>query len=282
MNRLLPAVAAIALVASGCGGTSIASAKPPAIQEYVALGDSYTAAPYVPLTDVAGGCLRSDSNYPALVAKALKVKNLIDVSCSGASSADLVNPKANQLGTIAPQFSALTPKTELVTLSIGGNDGNLYGNLFLLCQQGKTCNLAEKRAGLVDQVGQLRTTLAASLATIKTRSPKAKVLVVGYPRIAPDAGCAAFPVMTEADLVVANEINKLLSDVMADAAKGAEVAFIDVYAASLGHDVCSKDPWVNGVVTDTSRAAALHPFPEEQQAVAKLIEDNLTKSPNRD
>ena len=48
--------------------------------------------------------------------------------------------------------------------------------------------------------------------------------------------------------------------------------FVDLYAASKGHDVCAgKDAWVNGVRTDTSRAAALHPFAEEQRAAAGLI-----------
>ena len=40
---------------------------------YVALGDSYTAAPFVPLTDVASGCYRSSNNYPRLLAAALHI-----------------------------------------------------------------------------------------------------------------------------------------------------------------------------------------------------------------
>ena len=55
---------------------------------YVAMGDSYTAAPLVP--DRHGdGCLRSSHNYPALVAAALPAE-LVDVSCSGADSTSLV------------------------------------------------------------------------------------------------------------------------------------------------------------------------------------------------
>ena len=37
---------------------------------YVALGDSYAAAPGVPETSLAGGCARSDHNYPHLLAAA--------------------------------------------------------------------------------------------------------------------------------------------------------------------------------------------------------------------
>ena len=49
--------------------------------------------------------------------------------------------------------------------------------------------------------------------------------------------------------------------------------YVDVWAASQGHDICSEDPWVNGAVTDQQRAAAYHPFAEEQAAVADLVVD---------
>jgi hypothetical protein len=44
-----------------------------------------------------------------------------------------------------------------------------------------------------------------------------------------------------------------------------------VAKASRGHDLCADDPWVNGSVTDQKRAAAYHPFAEEQVAVADLV-----------
>ncbi len=53
------------------------------------MGDSYTAAPFVPLTDIARGCLRSSNNYPHLVAGALHIADLRDRSCSGARTKHL-------------------------------------------------------------------------------------------------------------------------------------------------------------------------------------------------
>src|SRR5918998_3913984 len=53
-----------------------------AARPYTALGDSYTAGPLIPnQTGDPPGCLRSDRNYPHLVANALKL-SLTDVSCS--------------------------------------------------------------------------------------------------------------------------------------------------------------------------------------------------------
>ena len=40
---------------------------PDEVTEYVAIGDSYTAAPVVPITDLENPCLRSNHNYPNLI-----------------------------------------------------------------------------------------------------------------------------------------------------------------------------------------------------------------------
>jgi hypothetical protein len=72
---------------AGLGARARAAAK---YSSYVAMGDSYTAAPLVPSTDTGDGCLRSSHNYPGLVAAALPSADFVDVSCSGADSTSLV------------------------------------------------------------------------------------------------------------------------------------------------------------------------------------------------
>ena len=58
---------------------------------YVAMGDSYTSGPVIPTqSSAAGGCDRSNENYPSDVAAALKL-TLTDVSCSGATTANILN-----------------------------------------------------------------------------------------------------------------------------------------------------------------------------------------------
>jgi hypothetical protein len=64
-----------------------AQSPPPS---YVALGDSYTAGPLIPLQELSPlGCLRSDHNYPHLVAATLGVSEFRDPSCSGAETEDM-------------------------------------------------------------------------------------------------------------------------------------------------------------------------------------------------
>lgn len=72
---------------------------------YVALGDSYTAGPEIPdRTGTPAGCDRSDHNYPALVAArlGLAAADFRDVSCSGATIADLTAPQSTDDGVNSP------------------------------------------------------------------------------------------------------------------------------------------------------------------------------------
>src|SRR5918998_3557649 len=114
-SGLLLIVVAVLLAAFA---TPASAARP-----YTALGDSYTAGPLIP--DQTGsdpqGCLRSDRNYPHLVANALKL-SLTDVSCSGATTEDMFSSQALEGDDNPPQLNAVKPDTSVVTLGIGGND----------------------------------------------------------------------------------------------------------------------------------------------------------------
>ena len=47
------------------GGLGTNGPGRPTYHHYVAMGDSFTAAPFVPLTDIAYGCYRSTQQLPA-------------------------------------------------------------------------------------------------------------------------------------------------------------------------------------------------------------------------
>ena len=127
------AVSGVLLAAAGCDpkdGDPVsaaprkASAPAPvtADSSYVALGDSYTAGPGVPdRTGTPAGCDRSDRNYPSLVARELGIgsADFRDMSCSGATIADLSAAQSTDDGDNPAQLSALSGTTRLVTLGIG-------------------------------------------------------------------------------------------------------------------------------------------------------------------
>lgn len=199
-RTLFAALAALLLV--GCGGTpkqSITTPTPsptkaaPAIERYVALGDSFTAAPYVYLTDVANGCLRSDHNYPHLLAKRLKVKQFVDRSCSGALTTDLTQASKRGSFRIPPQLKAVTPATDLVTLSMGGNDGGMYRDTVMPCvERSPRCGQYDA-ARIATILPGTTTRLEAALRIVRSRAPHATVIVVGYPQLVGTAPARTFP-----------------------------------------------------------------------------------------
>lgn len=282
-------LALVALLTTGCaiagvdsGGTAgrgVVTASPDApgpVGRYVALGDSYTSAPLVPVTDVANGCFRSTGNYPARVADALGA-HLVDRSCGGATTRHLWTA---QYPAVPPQLSAVTPRTDLVTLGIGGNDGGVFGRMLSACARAgahaeTSCRdrMATAAGGdlLLDAVASARPVLVRAVRAIHHRAPHARVLLVGYPRLlAAGHTCPRLP-LAAGDYAYVEQVNRALDDNLAYAARRAGATYVDVWAASRGHDICSADPWVNGSRTDRRRAAAFHPFAAEQQAVADLV-----------
>jgi lysophospholipase L1-like esterase len=263
---------------------SLGSAGPgaPTYHRYVAMGDSFTAAPYVPLRDVAYGCYRSTNNYPQLVARALHIEELHDRSCSGARTENLLGPQVTSDGmTVPPQLGALSAETDLVTLGIGANNHGLYARMNTVCRRTtRICPLHDQRAELGWIVDQLRAALVPVLLQVKERAPQARVLLVGYPKFLPSRGdCARLPRMRPQDRATFRRINLRLREEMRAAAADTGVEFVDFYAASVGHDICSRHPWIQGRRGNSRQGAALHPLPAGQAALARLIQDVLRREP---
>lgn len=254
---------------------------PPAT--YVALGDSYTAAPGVPETESESGCSRSSANYPSLVAEELDLV-LADVSCTGADTLALVGSQETGSGPVPPQFLAVVPGVEVVTLGMGGNDEDLFSDLVTTCLSlasedptGSPCRDAMATAGggdtAEDRIDVIATRLTSALTGVQDRVPDASVVLVGYPQLVPESGrCDALP-LADGDYAYVRALTEKLGAATAEAAKDAGAKYADVLAASKGHDVCAgAGAWVNGIANSDGRAAApLHPFAEEQAAVAELV-----------
>lgn len=272
---------------SGAATPTPKGRKPAEYATYVALGDSYTAAPLVPETDLTNGCLRSSNNYPSLVARGLPGTELVDVSCSGADTTALVGAQRTGDQAQPPQFDALTEDTDLVTVSIGGNDFGIFATLVGYCAQlraddprGNPCEKALGLAGeqdrLTGQLAKVRERLASVATGIRDRAPGARVLVVGYPQILPEEGtCPELLPLADGDVEFARRVVEGLGAALEGGARSADVEYVDLLPVTTGHDICSEDPWINGRVTDSQAALAFHPFAAEQEAVAALILERL-------
>jgi lysophospholipase L1-like esterase len=280
---------------SRSASTSSSSASPrassptssPEFEKYVALGDSFTAGPLIPTTDVAGGCLRSDHDYPSLLARRLPVGELVDVSCSGATTAALTEPQHPVPdATVPPQLRAVDAGTDLVTLGMGGNDHALFATLVRTCPalaaddpSGAPCarHLTSLHPGLPAIAADITEQLVAAVRAIRERAPAASVVLVGYPRLVPDHGtCRALP-LAAGDYATGRRVTRLLNAAVQRAARRTGAAFVDLYAASEGHDICSGDPWVNGSRTRRGRALAFHPFAAGMRATAAAVLAELSE-----
>jgi lysophospholipase L1-like esterase len=278
-------LSAVLLALAGCDAASSPPSdveppveRPPAASSYVALGDSFTAAPFVPETDYADGCFRSSGNYPAILADALDL-DLRDVSCSGADTGDVVGPQAVGDGSAAvpPQLRAVRPGTDLVTVSIGGNDQDVFASLVQGCvrtsggEESCSDTLEERYGDPRAVIEETRQRVADVLRGVQHRAPRATVVLVGYLRLASEEqGCDLLP-LTDEDRVLVADLERSLNDALRRAARDAGVRFVDMHELSEGHEICSDEPWVNGINTDQERALAFHPFTEGQEAVADAL-----------
>jgi lysophospholipase L1-like esterase len=240
-----------------------------AAQEYVSLGDSYTAGPLIPLQIPPFGCLKSNNNYPHMTARNLGLV-LTDPSCSGAETEDMENPQnVDPDGPNPPQFDSLTKKTDIVTLQIGGNDIG-FSSIGRDCasatsNEGTPCQDRYVHDGhdeISDRIAATAPLVDGVLDGIRARSPKARVFVVNYAAIMPADGSGCWPQMavTDGDAPYLRDKQQELNQMLADQAAANGAGLIDWYTASIGHDACQLPVvrWVEPVVP-VNAAAPLHP-----------------------
>lgn len=277
----------VALVSGLVGLTACSSGAdtpariPATYADYVALGDSYSAGPLMSPA-VKGApvpCSRSQANYPGYLSTYLKVKKLTDVTCSSATTEDLYSSQSIRMGLpqnsgtrTPPQLDALSSSTDLVTLGIGGNDFSVFGQTLAALAAGTPIP-----TGVGKQAEEVQGRVVKAIDAIAKRAPRARILVVGYLRIAPTSGtCAQFPISAE-EARLADRIEQQLNASLKKAAKATDVTYIDSYGISKGHDICAGDKaWVNGGRNVLFQAAALHPFRTGMNAVAREIYRTLT------
>ena len=248
---------------------------------YVALGDSFTAAPLAHgQSGSSGACLRSAQDYPALAAAALRPTSFVNVSCFGASTVDM--SQAQRPGQ-PPQLNALSAADVLVTVQAGGDDigvgriGTTCAALSFTNPFGNPCQKHYTKGGsdqLADVVAQTGPKVASVLAAIRQRAPHARILLVGYPVILPVSGNGCWPEVTVArgDVPYLRGIENQLNAMLAATAAARGVTFVDTYAASAGHDACQHagTKWVEGLIP-TSLAVPFHPNALGEQAMAREI-----------
>lgn len=259
-------------------------------EEYVALGDSFAAGPLILPQEELDPCFRSTVDYAHVLARSLGVKTFRDVTCSGATTANILDTpqKAILPGLPAkpPQLDALTSRTTLVTVTIGANDIGLAG-IALSCFNalpppiGTSCK-ATQTAGGVDRgaraVDSVAGRLGDTLDAIHDRSPDARVIITSYARYLPYNGCyPEQPVWPEDANYIQGLVNRL-GDVTARVADDHDAEYVDFIGPGAGHDGCNLTAnWANILVPGTTLGIVpIHPTALGERNFARILSHHLT------
>jgi lysophospholipase L1-like esterase len=238
-------LAAVALVAPLVPTLSAQTAAHAAAPSYVALGDSYSSGTgtrsYI---NDGTSCQRSTYAYPSLIAAA-RGYSLNFRACSGAKVADVTNA----------QLSALTASTNYVSISVGGNDAG-FADVLTECATpwwAGDCN------GAIDQAQAfINNTLPGRLSTlyasIRSKAPNAKVVVVGYPRIFNGEDCNAGTWFSPAEEARLNQTADLLNSRTSSQASAQGFSFANPTSRFVGHAVCDSVEWINGLSNPVSES----------------------------
>lgn len=263
----------LALFGLALVGSSTAQAAP---QKYVALGDSYSAASGVlpPDPEAPLQCLRSTRNYPHVLAEKLGAE-LKDVSCGAAETNDFFE---GQYPGVAPQLNALTPDTDLVTMTIGGNDSGVFIGAILSCGaaglltlgQGSPC-ATQYGTSFEDTIrGTTYPSLVQALGAVKEKAPKATVAILGYPWIMPEAdGCYPQMPVAKGDVPYLRSLQRTLNDAVRRAAEATGSIYVNMNAVSNDHDACKAmgTRWIEPVLLG-SNPVIVHPNALGEAAMA--------------
>ena len=123
----------VALVCLLFGLTTAAVPAVASADDYVALGDSFSSGVGTNSYTLSSSCRRGVYAYPWLVAQQRPNTSLTFVACSGAKTTDVM----------ANQIQSVTAGTEIVTITIGGNDIG-FSNLIVQCTLGELLERARQ------------------------------------------------------------------------------------------------------------------------------------------
>ena len=248
--------------------------------QLVALGSSFAAGPgllpRVQNSPRAAG--RSTQNYAHLVGAALGAE-VTDVTYSGATVAQLRSGTSRA----APQVSAVTASTTVVTVTAGGNDVGYLPALTLASLPRALGRVARARqrvreltdpAMMTSRFTDLAQHLPGLIDDIRAVAPTARIVLVGYLTVLPPIGFDTHPLPPEV-ASWGRSCAVRLRDTTRDAAETTGADFLDIPLASQDHHAWAAEPWTRRFHYSLREGAPYHPNAAGMQAVADRLFDLL-------
>lgn len=238
--RFVPLVTGAAVAALITSAVLIAPASAATVANYAALGDSYSSGVGTgQYYKASGSCHQSPESYPVLWSTAHNVTNFDFAACSGAKTSDVI---ANQLG-------GLSSATNVVTITIGGNDAG-FSSVMTSCIEDTDagCNTAVTNAENY-ATNTLPGLLDTTYSDIRSHAANAAVYVLGYPRFYQLNGSCTLGLDDTKRGYINNGADTLDTVISAQVAKYSGFHFVDVRSAFSTHEICSTTgaSWLNSV-----------------------------------
>lgn len=226
---------------------------------YVALGDWWAAGPGAAAPGADGedrACGRAATSYPVLVAARLGLE-LVHRACAGASPEVVgLGGRAPDGRELPPQIQSLSDRTDLVTVSVGAESGDLLARTVSACLRvasrapdGSPCADGFGEPGLAGIASASRVMgqrTESLLREVASRAPRAAVVVVGYADFfATDTGCFDRTGVADGDLAYLSRAVQEVVEAVRAAAERSGATYVDPSLLFAGHLVCSRDPYVS-------------------------------------
>lgn len=268
-----------------------------ALARVVALGDSSASGPGLG-AQIPGSpnlCERHDGGYPEVLMRHMGIvyDEFVNETCSGATTSSLTGgwqPPDDLY--VRPQLDALNGNEDAVIISIGDNNAR-YGDATGAClahlpsglyPNSNDCTNEFVKSGsnlLIGYASEAGAAVTTALGQIHSRSPRAEVFLVGYPRIATadGVGCSTQMYLTATDAPVFAAWEDTLNSALRTAAAAGDAHFVDMHIESAGRTACDSDAtrWINPygppyfLSAGLIEGAWLHPNPRGATAAAQRL-----------
>lgn len=240
---------------------------------YAALGDSVAAGAGLPSEDTV--CKRSPQAYPFTVAQTTGL-SLQHYACSGAKADEGIygNQQVGSAEVTAQLNQAFASgKPSLITITIGANDARwtqfIRQCYYIRCGYG--VDTARFAAYLVDLKIELNV-IMAKISTLSRGVPP-RVILTGYYNPLSSSKCANTEGLTSNEVSwLKNRTRSLNSAISSVASRYSYARYASVNFT--GHELCSSDPWVQGL----SDPLPFHPTVAGQRAIAQSVTTKYTPS----
>jgi lysophospholipase L1-like esterase len=291
------AFAALALLTAALGVPATTPAGAVTLH-YAAMGDSFAAGEGAPANSSgfdtgSGDCHRSSLAASRVFAAAKGLSMTATngarqttsiaghIACSGAGATQITARALHGEAAQVAQLRALNPAPDLITLTVGAGDVRMDG-VQKACRVGTGCAQAISQARTIART-RLAGRLRSTYATIKARTPRARLIVVGYPRLY-NTGSQATAECVGLPRTALTELEGLARDLEAAtiaAARTARVEYLSMLNVLAGRELCTANPLINGVQVTGGQLEPQsgHPNAQGHLAIANRMSSYLTRYP---